>query len=249
MDDEQVEDVLAAQAAQSKGGPRFVEYGVITSTSPLQANCSGTAENVVAGNLYSPAVGDLAVMLRGPGVTTVVCRIAQNQPAPVTVDPIVTGSDQFPATYTFSWKDGQEFGYQSTVRQGATDSSGAWSGAWFYQGAPGALLAGATVTACAVRVKRASGGTAGTQPISLFLSSTGSWPLANLALPPTTTGTATTQPLAVGGEQWIDLPASWGQALVDSDAGLMVSAASPMVIVEGIETDPESGLLRIDWTR
>lgn len=249
FDFESLDDIYAEQAQQAKGGPRLVEYGVITSLSPLRANCSGSAEAVTAMIGYAPALGDLAIMLRGPGVTTVIGKIAVDQAAPVAIDPVITGSDMFPAAQSFSWKDGQAFGYQSAVRQGAQDSSGRWSGAWFYQGAPGALLTGATVTGCAVRVSRATGGTPGSQPISLYQSSTGTWPLADLSIPPTTVGSAINRNLSVGEEQWITLPNALGQALVDGDAGLMISATSPMVILQGVDTDPQSGLLRIDWTR
>lgn len=241
-------EVLASLDDQKVGGPSPVEVGVVTSLSPLMADCSGGPELVTAMAPYVPAIGDAAVMLRARGITVLVGRVAANQPSPIVPDVSFSGTDYFPAAYSYSWRDGTPFDYTVAVRQGATDSSGAWVGAWFYQQQPGSL-SGATVTACSVKVTRATGGTAGTQAISLYRSSAGTWPLADLNVAPVAVGGVVTQALAVGGSAWVALPVSLGQALVDGDFGLMIDADSPAVILQGVDADPESGLLRIDWTR
>lgn len=242
-------DVQAALQAQARGGPQPVEVGAVTSVSPLKVNGTGTDELAVAMSGYTPAVGDAAVMLRSRGLLILIGRVATGVTPPAAVPDVSTGTTEFPATYSFSWRNGSDFNYRTDVRQGAQDTAGAWSGAWFYQGTPGASLYGATVTGCRIKVKRQTGGSTGAQAAHLFQSSTGSWPIADLTAPPTTSGAATDVTLSVDESVWVTLPVSVGQALVDVDAGVMIAGTDPMVILTGTDTDPESGLLSIDWTR
>lgn len=242
-------DVWAAQGAQDKGGPQTVELGAVTSVAPLRVNSTGTDESAFARDGYTPALGDLAIMLRGRGFVILVGRCGTGAQPPAPVPDITTGTSTFPAAYSFSWRSGSDFQYRSDIRQGAQDTGGAWSGAWFYQGVPAASLFGATVTGARVKITRQTGGSAGAQAAHVYQSSTGTWPVADLQSPPTVVGSPTDQVLSVGESQWVALPVSVGQALVDGDAGLMIAGTDPMVILSGTDTDPESGLLAIDWTR
>lgn len=234
--------------ANSANGPRSVEVGVITSVSPLRVNCTGADENATAPVGVTFAVNDAVVILRPPGLAVAAFKIGVGSPVQPPLPDPVTGSLKFPAIYGWSWRDGQPFSFQDSVRQGAQDDSGAWTGAWFYQGGPAAALAGTTVTGCAIKVSRGMGGTDGSQPVHLYLSSTGVWPTADLVAP-TTTGSAVDVSLSPGQSDWFDLPTSWGTALISGDVGVMVSGATPQVFLNGRDNDPESGLLRIDWTR
>lgn len=242
-------DVQGEQAGQSKGGPGAFEVGVVTSLTPLMANCSGSDEMVTAMIGYTPALGDAALMARARGITVLIGNVATGQSAPSAPAVETSGSQLFPAAYSFSWRDGSPFDFTTSVRQGALDSSGQWSGAWFYQGSIGAELAGATVTGCAVKLTRISGGTPGSQPAAVYQSSTGTWPTPDQEVPPAPVGSVVQQSLSNGESQWLTLPTALGQALVDSDAGLMIFNDSPMVLLSGVDADPESGLIRIDWTR
>lgn len=58
----------------------------------------------------------------------------------------------------------------------------------------------------------------------------------------------TNAPLSIGLATWVNLPASWGQAIVDSGGGIGISGAD-YVVLEGVSTFAESGLLALDWTR
>lgn len=225
--------------------PHPGSVGIVTSLSPLTVNSTGSDEQVTAMVGYTPALDDAAVLLRMRGMTVAIGTVGKGQAPPPLDPPEQSGSSTFAAQFTYSWRDGSAFEYRSDVRQGALDSSGDWTGAWFYQGAPGGSLAGATVTGCQVLLTRASGGTPGPQAAHVSLSSAGTWPIVG---PPTVSGTVTDCVLSPGEQRWFTLPASVGQALVDGSGGLMVAGHSPVVNLAGIDADPESGLLRIDWT-
>ena len=226
-------------------GPQRADVGIVTQTSPLLVNCTGFDEQAIGGTY---AVGDAVLLNRVRGLVFVVQKVgvgsAPSAPSP---DPL-SGSATFPAIETFSWREGYPFAYQQDVRQGAQDGSGAWTGAFFYQGGPGASLAGVTVVSCSVRIARGSGGVAGPQAVHLFLSSTGIWPTPSMVAP-TTVGLVTNVTLLPGESKWAAIPAASGQAIVDTNAGLMTSGASPQVFLAGRDSDPESGLLQINWER
>lgn len=243
-----IEAIIQGEVADA-GNAKPAEVAIVTKLTPLAVNSTGSDEAAIAVVGLTPTLGDSVVILRLSGITVALAKLGTGTaPSPPSM-PVISDSSSIPAQASFSWRDGGDFRYISDVRQGAQDSGGAWSGAWFYQGIPNAQLAGVTVTDCAVQIHRAPGGTPGPQAAHVSLSSTGIWPIADLTSPPAPVGTAVDAVLSAGESQWVTLPAAMGQALVDGSGGLMVAGDSPMVILEGIDTDPESGLIRIDWTR
>ncbi|WP_029135332.1 hypothetical protein [Nakamurella lactea] len=244
-------DLLAAGRQDERNtaaGPQQIDLGVVTQASPLLVRCAGFDEQVIALDGKTFALGDSVLLARFRGVAYVLGKAgvgsAPSAPSP---DPL-SGSDQFAAVETFSWRSGYPFAYQQDVRQGEGGVSGAWTGAWFYQGGPGASLAGVTVSSASVRVARGSGGTPGPQAAHLFLSSSGIWPTPGQSAP-TTVGTSVDVILLPGEFKDAAIPSAWAQSIVDTNAGLMVSGTSPQVFLAGRDSDPESGLLQINWER
>lgn len=193
------------------------------------------------------------------------------------VDPAPSsGTAQFPAVGSYSWQSPQvTWTPDSVVRQGS-DGAVTWTGAWFYTLTPGdgsgtgpvgaSTLSGTTITGCRVWVHRSPVDPFGAvSTVRLHLSSLGAWPPATDTygpVPPvaleaagvgvTPSPTEVTADLLPGEGRWVELPASWGQLFVSgygsapTGPGLMVVGSTPVLLL-GIEDDPESGLLQLDW--
>ena len=143
------------------------------------------------------------------------------------------------ATWTTLWRT-------AGVRQG-TYSPYTYSGAWWYGSAPG-QLAGATITGCRIRLgaRLDVGAWSSSLTLHLYRSVQGSRPSG---APTLTDGPNDVVLAAHAAAQWVSLPVSVGQNLVNAGSGGMGVTGGSYGGVQGIETDPASGQIALDWTR
>lgn len=133
------------------------------------------------------------------------------------------------------------------VYQGQYGGWGNHTGAVFY-GAKPRSLAGATVTAATIRVRRLSAGTYAAQSTTMRLVSEANRPSGAPSLGSSTSGPS----LAVGGTATFAIPTSWAQAMVDGSAGGIAfydSSGSPYVRFAGRGSWSPAFTLSITWQR
>lgn len=242
------------------GGRKLSPSGTVTSAPPgtqISVDVDGTTYVLPFLAGYTPAVADSVAIMWGAsgegGIVlgkyggTIATVPGGSDPVTPAAPPSVgtSGSRDFPAIDSSQFRNG---GWgkagDRNVYQGDW-GYGDNKGAWFYGTTPRDFIgAGATVTACRVRVSRKSGGNYAAQTAHLYLHGSATRPSGDV----TRTLGPTDASAVIGESKWVDLPASWGQSIVDSAGGLGTSG-SPYVVLNGIDADPESGLLHIEWTR
>ena len=260
MDQVAVDDWQQQRKAWAVGGERTlpaVESAVVLSLVPLTATTSGGVETITAAlglvlqlndTVLIARVGPsaLAVAVINRGIVNTPDNPTANLPPAPPLAPPSSGSSTFAAIEARSFRNGIWRTDTGSVVQGDwTPSFGTNSGAWFYGGGPLATLAGATVIGCAIRLLRGTGGTYSPQTTHLYRHSANELPVVDVIR---VDGPIDVN-LDIEQELWVDLPTGWGQALVDSGGGIGTFGVSPYVILSGLDADPQSGLLRIDWTR
>ncbi len=163
--------------------------------------------------------------------------------APTPDAPKQTGSQKFAATQAGTWQGGSW--RTDTVLQWYWSSYPVEGrGAWFYGTTPTSTLRGRTVTRFRVRLVRSAGGTFGGQPAHVYLTSNRVMPGGDV----TRTAGPSDVTLDIGQGGWFDLPAGWGQTIIDSGGGLAIYG-SPYVKMPGLGEDAASGQIQIDWRR
>ena len=157
---------------------------------------------------------------------------------PPTTSGTLTLSAVDAGTYTLSWS-------KSEVDQD-TYAGYPHHGAWFYGSAPG-QLAGATITGVSLRLGARLRIGVWSAPVTLGVyrvvqgSKSGS---------PTYTDGPTAITIAAGaGAQWVSLPVSVGQNLVNAGSGGIGINGSGYAGLQGLDLDPASGQLALSWTR
>ena len=167
-------------------------------------------------------------------------------PAPPPTGP-VTGVDTFAAvdsgrwSTTYGWAaDGT---YAGRPQQGT--SGGTNTGAWFYGAGPAAALAGRTITRAEVYVIRASiQGPGGAAAVHLYRHTSNTRPAGNVARVAGPSDVSR----ARGEAGWADVPAAWGQSIVDGGGGLAIFG-DPYLLLDGLLQNGQSGALRLTWAR
>lgn len=218
--------------------------------------CLGTPPSTVAGQVYrldasatppaGAAFGVIIVDLKAPGGGNAVAGQR------VWADQIIVsvggngvyfdGSTPDTATMRYDWT-----GTPNASTSTATALSGdprPNTGAWFYNGGAAAALKGATITGARLRVRRRSGGDPSTQTLNVYRHASDKRPAGNVS----SVGGPVAFPISVGGTAWLTLPVDWGQSFVDSGGGAYIDGGQ-YVVLDGLDTDPQSGLLQLTWTR
>jgi hypothetical protein len=235
-----VETIMGTATAAKAGTTVTCTVNGIVVTVQVARDLTVASGDVVLLNKYGSqwfAVGRLypsaPVNPLNPGVPAV---------NPVTISGVLTVS----AVETRSYRNGSWRTDDTDVRQGQYGGNGNHTGCAFYGAAPRSL-AGATVTACNILVRRGSGGAYSAQASTLRLmvdSVRGGAP---------TLGATTAGPsLAVNTQTTFYLPSSWGQGMVDGTAGgvaFFVAGASPWIVFTGNGTYGPSFTMNIAWTR
>lgn len=162
--------------------------------------------------------------------------------------PAQSGTLVVPPVETRSYRNGAWRTDNSNVYQGEYGGGGLHTGAVFYGAAPRSL-AGATVTAASVQVRRQQGGAFAAQATTMRLVTQATRPAGAPTLGASTSGPS----LAVGATQSaFTLPTSWAQAMVDGTAGgigFFDADGSPYVIFAGTGAWSPAWTMTIDWTR
>lgn len=121
-----------------------------------------------------------------------------------------------------------------------------YRGAWFY-GSAAAQLKGATITAARLRLgyRRRLGNYNSAASIDVWRHTAASRPGGDVSR---VTGPHTVAVAVNAPAQWVAIPASFGQALVNSGGGLSL-AGGTYVGITGVGEDPASGQIQLDWQR
>lgn len=230
--------------------PPVLDTGVVVGTLSAQqtipVNCNGNTEIAIVPVGLGLTAGNLVVLGAVNGKPIVLAQLTgtATAPTPPLGRPVV-GVSTFTATDARTWVNGAWRADSAAITQG--DSSGVPNtGAWFYGGGPAAALAGATITQARIRMRRRSGGAAGGQTVNVYPHSSDTRPATNIARVgvdgPATAG------LSIGVATWITLPVAWGQRIVTTGGGLHI-AGNPYLACDGLDADPQSGLLELTWNR
>ncbi|MEV0156871.1 hypothetical protein AB0H57_24510 [Micromonospora sp. NPDC050686] len=223
------------------------------SGSTVTATVNGTPTTVQVARDLAVASGDVLVVERIGSQWFAVARgfatapTAVDNDAPPTPRPAVTsGRLAVSPVETRSYRPaGGWRGDVDDVLQG--DYGGNHTGAAFYATKPRSL-AGATVTAATVRVRRLPGGDHAAQATTLRLVTEAARPAGAPTLGASTAGPA----LAVGGELEFAVPLSWAQQLVDGTAGGLAvydATGAPYVRLAGRGSWSPAFTLTIMWQR
>lgn len=199
----------------------------------------------------APAVNTVVALLNESTEPVAVGAIA-SVPNEVTAPPVgvapppsqMSGREHYRALASGSWRPNGGRWEPGPVLQWRY-SSDQYRGAWFYGGAA-AQLAGRNVTRAFLRVASRMpnvGNFNNDLPLSLHVASgtgPGNWT-------PLTGNHDVTVPGVPSQPFWVELPGAWIPLLVQGN-GIGVQRGSDYGGVKGIDLDPESGLLALDWT-
>lgn len=247
----------AANSVSLSGIPSGIGYAQAAKASGLlQVRVAGGVVTMLAARDVTFAAGDRVAFVRVGDQWVAVCRIdtaaVTDLPDVDVVPPskpsTVRGSRTFTPVETRSRQGDRWRTDNSDVYQGQYGGNGNHIGAAFYGNGPRAL-AGATVTAARVRMRRRNGGgVTAAQSTTLRLVTERTRPSGAPTLTSSTAGPS----LRWGQTATFTVPAAWAQAMVDGTAGglaLYDADGSPYVIMDGRGAYAAAFSLTIDWTR
>lgn len=223
--------------------------------STVTCTVGGTEITVEVARDLTVAAGDILLVLRQGAAWWAVQRLYTAPPTPpednaVAPDPkpaVVTGSLVVSPVETRSYRGGWRTD-TTDVRQGQYGGWGNHTGCAFY-GAKPRSLAGSTVTAATIKVRRISGGVFAATGTTLRLVTQAYKPLGAPTLGSSTAGPA----LAVGKTDGsFDIPTAWAQAMVDATAGGLAvydAGGSPYVVFAGRGDWSPAWTMTITWRR
>lgn len=237
---------------------------VIALTDKASGVCTAKVNGVetqveVARDLTVTAGDALLVGQYGSGLQWVaLCRLGTaappipgTDPAPAPPNPkpsTVTGMLVVSPVETRSYRSGRWRTDNDAVYQGQFGGNGNHTGVAFFGTKPRSL-AGATVTAATVRVRRIAGGQNAAQGTTMRLVTETSRPAGAPTL-----GASTSGPSLRRGQtdSSFTIPTSWGQSMVDGTAGgigFFDADGSPYVIFAGRGDWSSAFTLTLSWTR
>lgn len=199
--------------------------------------------------------GDVLVVVRVGAQWFAVCRVFEeptevpqgNETGPPPTPETVSGMLVISPVETRSYRNGTWRSDNTSVYHGQWDA-GNHTGAVFYGAGP-ASLAGATVTAATVQVRRVSGGIFAAQPTTMRLMTDATKPAGAPTLSSSTAGPS----IAVNAtDNAFSVPAAWVQAMVDGTAGGIAffdADGSPYVRFAGLGDWSPAFTMTISWTR
>jgi len=229
-----------------------------TAVSSGQCTCAigGVDVTVNVARDLTVAIGDVLLIVRQGSARWAIARlfgaapavIEDNDPPPPPKPTVVTGSLVVAPVATGTHRDGGWRSDTDDVLQGVYGSRGNNTGAVFYGSKPRSL-AGATVTAASIRVRRDRAGVFAAQTSTLWLVTQATKPGGA----PTRTSSTTGPSLAVGAtNNAFAIPDSWAQAMVDGTAGGLAvydSSGSPYIRLAGRGSWSPAWTLTLRWSR
>lgn len=238
-----IPDTTTAQATSSSSG------------AACSARVNGVVVTVQLARDLTVAAGDVLLVHRVDQTYYGCCRLyasaAADPGAPDTPDPNtdpITGTTVIMPVYTGTYRDSAWSTATADTLQGVSGGFGNATGAAFYGSKP-ASLAGVTVAAASVRLRRGYGGPAAATAVTLNLVTETEQPAGAPTLTLSTAG-----PSLVPNQlsEAYPVPTAWAQALADGSAGGLAvydADGSPFVRMAGRGSDPSAWLLSIDWSR
>ncbi|WP_420124385.1 hypothetical protein [Nakamurella sp.] len=228
------------------------------SGSTVTASVNGTVVTMEVTRDQAVAAGDVLLVTRVGAFWFVIGRLYAAAPPPPDIPDNVIPPDPKPPTTTGSLvvspvetRSYRSSGWRTDntdVYQGQYGGWGNHTGAVFYGSKPRSL-AGATVTAASIRVKRLSAGTYAPQSTTMRLVTQATRPGGAPTLTSSTAGPS----LAVGAStSSFAVPTAWAQAMVDGTAGGIAfydSSGSPYVRFAGRSSWSPAFTLTISWRR
>ena len=230
-----------------------VEY-VSGSTASVVTN-AGAVQAVYAGS--APAVGDQVRLIWHDGRATAVGTVGNDttqtggnspkvSPPAQDVDVPAEGTTVIRAVGCGSWKDTGARWTHDVVQGSGNGVNGSY-GAWAY-GAPLQALKGVTVVRAAIRLPGRSLSGNPSRPVTVSVRCHDQ---ADAIAPPSAAGPSWTMALPSASYDWpadVFMPPAAAQWMVTNGGGLLINGAALGGVV-GIDTDPTSGQLTIDWKR
>ena len=157
-----------------------------------------------------------------------------------------SGTLTITATDSGSWQVGGTWGWAGNdVIQWRFGSNRENRGAWFY-GNGAAQLAGATITGARIRLgaRLRIGSYNAAQTLHLYRHTNPARPAGDVAR---VAGPHDITLAPSARADWTPIPTAWGQDLI-TGGGIAVTG-SPYVGITGVDADPASGQLQLDWRR
>lgn len=217
----------------------------------------GVTTDVQCARDLTVAAGDVLALLLFGSQWIAVARVYASAPAstsdtntapPAPKPTTVTGRLVVPAVETRSYRSGAWRTDNDDVYQGAYGGNGNHTGVAFYGTKP-MSLAGATVLAASIKVRRkSSGGITAAQSTTMRLVTQNKKPAGAPTLGSSTSGPR----LKWGASVTFTIPTSWAQSMVDGTAGglgFFDSSGSPYVIFDGRGAYSSAFTMTIDWSR
>lgn len=243
-------------------GPRPGE-GQVTAvpagSATITVDVEGVSYTARFGGSYTPTVGDNVLLVWQGGAPVVLDEVGvipppapeDAPPPPVTPAPPPsapqTGTSTFTAIDSGTWDPGNGVWstyYRKNVLQG-TAGGYTSQGLWFYGNAPTGLK-GRTVTRVRLRYgARKRVGSYNSAAVIHFYKTANR---VKSGAPGFQAGPHDLLLPVNAPAGYIDLPIGWGQSLVDTGGGIGIKD-NPYAGFAGVEEDPESGKLIIDWRR
>lgn len=235
-------DFLLATATAGKSGSTVTALvnGVVTTVQVARDLTVASGDVIIVGR-----VGQQWFAL-GRAYSAAPTAPSVTDPVPAPAPAIVTGSTAVAPVETRSHR-GSWRTDNTSVYQGEYGGWGNHTGAVFYGGNPRSL-AGATVTAASVQVRRIDGGAFAAQGTTMRLMTDATRP----AGAPTLTSSTAGPSLAVGAQTSFAVPTAWAQSIVDGTAGglaFYTAGGTPYVRFAGLGDWAPAFTLTIHWQR
>ena len=224
------------------------------SSGTVTATVNGEIKTVQVARDLTVAAGDVLLLHRVGAQWFASCRLftaavgeVENDAPPPSKPVEVTGRLVVSPVETRSYKGGTWRTDTTDVLQGSYGGTANNTGSVFYGSKPRSL-AGATVTAATIRVRRARGGAYAATPTTMRLVTQATRPGGA----PTLTSSTSGPRIAVGSTTDFTIPDSWAQAMVDGTAGGLAfyeADGTPYVRFAGRGTYSPAFTLTISWRR
>jgi hypothetical protein len=234
--------------------------GTVTTVPPASATITvtgtdGTAYTAYFVSSYTPTVNDNVILAWNAATPTVTGKVGATPtpappPSPVAPPPppSSTGTSTYAATDSGAWSSSYGWdnwaGGGGNVFEGGSAYGASNNGAWFYAGSPGEL-AGRTITRIRFNTgaRRSVGSYNSAVTVNFYAHTSPNKPGGDVSRTVGPTGIS----IPPGFNGTIDLPLSFAPVL-QAGGGIAI-AGEPYTGFNGRNTQPDSGLLTIDWSR
>lgn len=220
----------------------------------VAATINGVATVVHVARDLSVASGDVLLVVQYGTLWVAVGRMFAAAPAqtfpdvPPAPDPVITtGYMTVPPVETRTYQNSSWRTDNDNVYQGEYGGTGLRTGCVFYGSQPRSL-AGATVTAARIQVRREAGGAFAAQTATMRLMTQSTRPGGAPTLTSSTTGPS----LATNTSTVFTVPTAWAQSIVDGTAGGLAfydGDGNPYMVFAGRSRWSPAFTMTIDWRR